>query len=114
MKVTLPVTKNGEARDVPLSPGAVRLLDRLRGLERPFPASAAVISTLFRRARDSAGLEGFTFHDARHSAATRIGATVGQRGRLSFPEFVKVFGWRDPKYALVYVNPSAADLAAKM
>jgi len=112
--VTLAETKNGDARDVPLSAKSVLLLSRMRGLESPFPASADTISTLFRRARSVAGLSGLTFHDSRHSAATRIGATVGQPGRLSFPEFVKVFGWRDPKFAMVYVNPSAADLAGKM
>ena len=71
-------------------------------------------TTTFRKARDRAGLAGFTFHDARHTAATRIGATVGQPGRLTFPEFCKVFGWRDPKHALIYVNPTAATLAEKM
>lgn len=51
---------------------------------------------------------------ARHTEATRIGRTVGQPGRLSFPEFCKVFGWRDPKHALIYVNPTAAELAQKL
>ena len=50
-----------------------------------------------------------------NSEAVRISrATVGQLGRLSFPEFCKCFGWRDPKYALVYCNPSAASLSAKL
>ena len=69
---------------------------------------------MFRRVRDKLGLSGFTFHDTRHTAATWIGATVGQPGKLSFPEFIKVFGWRDPKNALIYVNPTAASLAEKM
>lgn len=46
--------------------------------------------------------------------AENRGATVGQAGRLSFPEFCKVFGWKDPKYALVYCNPSAESLAGKL
>jgi len=114
--VRLPETKNDDARDVPLSRSARRLIERMRGLddEWVFPVSDQTRDTLFREARDRADLAGFTFHDARHTAATRIGSTVGQPGKLSFPEFVKVFGWRDPKHALIYVNPRAEDLAKKM
>lgn len=114
--VRLPDTKNGTARDVPLSARALRIMQRLRGLDtvRIVPIASGTLDAFFRRARERAGLEGFTFHDSRHTAATRIGRTVGQAGKLTFPEFCKVFGWRDPKYALVYVNPTAADLAAKL
>lgn len=114
--VELPDTKNGTSRDVPMPPKAMRLLERLRGLDddHPLPLGSRVLDETFRRARKAAGLEGFRFHDARHTAATRIGATVGQPGRVSFPEFCLIFGWRDPKYALVYVNPSAATLAQKL
>lgn len=114
--VELLATKNDDARNVPLSRAARRQLAALRGLDdaRPFPVDASTRDTLFRKAREKAGLSGFTFHDTRHTAATRIGATVGQPGKLTFPEFCKVFGWRDPKHALIYVNPSAAALADKM
>lgn len=114
--VSLPDTKNDEARDVPISAKTRRLFDRLRGVdeEQVVLVSANTRDTLFRRARDQAGLEGFRFHDARHTAATRVGRTVGQPGKLSFPEFCKVFGWRDPKHALIYVNPTAAQLADKL
>ncbi len=114
--VTLPDTKNGTARNVPMSRKAIRLIDRLRGLdeEKLLPLAGQTLDALFRKAREKAGLSGFTFHDTRHTAATRIGATVGQPGKLSFPEFCAVFGWRDPKYALVYVNPTPADLSDKL
>jgi len=114
--VTLIETKNGDARDVPLSRKTVKLFERMRGINdvTVFMLGTGTREALFRMARDRAGLSGFTFHDARHTAATRIGATVGQPGRLTFPEFCKAFGWRDPKHALIYVNPSAASLADKM
>lgn len=114
--VRLPDTKNGTARDVPLSARALRIIDSLRGLDtqRIVPIASGTLDAFFRRARERAGLQGFTFHDSRHTAATRIGRSVGQAGKLSFPEFCKVFGWRDPKYALVYVNPKATDLALKL
>ncbi len=88
----------------------------LHGLdeERPLPVTVQVLDATFRRARDGAGLSGFTFHASRHTAATWIGATVGQPGRLSFPEFVRVFGWRDPRNAMVYVNTRAEALARKI
>lgn len=112
--VELPVTKNGQARDVPLSKQAQRLFNCLRNLDKPIQVTSSQRDSLFRQARIRAKLGHFTFHDGRHTAATRIGKTVGQKGRLSFPEFCKVFGWIDPKMALVYVNPSAASLALKM
>lgn len=114
--VTLTNTKNGDARDVPFSRKTQRLLEALRPLdrERVVKVNSASVDALFRRARQQAGLDGFRFHDSRHTAATRIGRTVGQPGKLSFPEFCKVFGWRDPKHALIYVNPTAAELAQKL
>jgi len=115
-KAVLPDTKNGWGRDVPLSRKTERLIGKLRSIDeaRVFMMAPGTRDTLFRRARNEAGLRGFTFHDARHTAATWIGSTVGQPGRLSFPEFVKVFGWRDPKNALIYVNPTAESLADKL
>lgn len=114
--VTLPDTKNGNARDVPLPYKARRLIAPLRELDADLivPVRVEVLDVLFRRARQQAGLDGFRFHDARHTAATRIGRTVGQPGRISFPEFCRLMGWRDPKHALIYVNTSAGDLAMRM
>jgi integrase len=114
--VLLAETKNGTAREVPLSAKAARLIERARGLDADLvlPLTAQTLDALFRRARDAAGVEGVRWHDTRHTAATRIGSTIGQPGRLSFPEFVKMFGWSDPKNAMIYVNPSAESLAAKL
>jgi integrase len=114
--VTLPETKNGTRRDVPLSRPARRLVQRMRGADPDyvFPVSDGSRDAIFRAARERAGLGGFHFHDARHCFATRIGATVGQPGRLSFPEFCKVMGWKDPRMALTYTNPRAEDLAQKL
>jgi integrase len=114
--VTLAETKNGSSRDVPLSIKARRLFKHLAGIddELVVPISSASLDVLFRKARADAGLSGFTFHTTRHTSATWIGRTVGQPGRLSFVEFCATFGWRDPKNAFIYVNPSAADLSSKI
>lgn len=111
--VELSDTKNGTARQVPLSSKAQRLVQLCRGQEKPLPITAGTLDALFRQARDKTGFD-FRFHDARHTAATRIGRTVGQAGRLSFPEFCVMMGWRDPKHALIYVNPTGAELAKKL
>jgi integrase len=110
--VTLEKTKNGDSRDVPLSKRAVELLERMKGLDkaRVFTIEPGTRDALFRSAKTRAGLAAVNFHDARHTAATRI----GKAGKLSLLEFTSMFGWRDPRMAMVYFNPTASDLASKL
>lgn len=110
--VSLEETKNGEHRDVPLSKRAVSLLERLKGLDATtvFTVSAASRDALFRYARNRSGLHEVNFHDTRHTAATRI----GRAGRLTLLEMTNMFGWKDPRMAALYFNPSAGDLASKL
>ena len=110
--IHLPDTKSGKSRDVPLSSMAKAVVERMRGYhaESMFHITAASIDTHFRNARDRAGLSGFTWHDTRHTAATRI----GRSGVWSVIELCKAFGWNDPKMAMIYVNPTGDDLAAKL
>jgi len=102
----LPVTKT-TPRDVPLSKKALRIIARMRGFDDDlvFGLKSQTLDALFRRARDKAGLSGFVFHDSRHTAATNIAKKV------DVLTLCKIFGWSDPKQALVYYNPKAADLA---
>jgi integrase len=111
--IELETTKNGDSREVPLSGKAARLLLCLKEIDedRPLPITSQSVDAIFRKARDKAELAGFTFHATRHTAATWIGSSVGRPGRLSFPQFCAMFGWRDPKNAMIYVNPRAQDLA---
>jgi integrase len=110
--VHLPDTKTDKARDVPLSKVGKRLLDRMRGFDtvQVFGLSSQTRDALFRKYRDRAGIEGLTWHDLRHSAATRL----GKAGNLSVIELCKIFGWADPKQAMTYFNPTVQDLAAKL
>lgn len=105
-------TKSGKSRDVPMSPTARKLVAKMRGYHPSslFDLSAASIDTHYRNAKDRAGLDGFTFHDARHTAATRI----GRSGKLQLMEMCKMFGWSDPKMAMIYFNPTGDDLADKL
>lgn len=107
--VMLPETKNGEARAVPLSLVARRLIKRMHGFDEVlvFGLNAKSLDTMFRKARTKAKLAGFTFHDSRHTAATRIGRIPG----IDVLMLCKIFGWKDTKQALTYYNPTAADMA---
>lgn len=66
------------------------------------------LDVLFRRARDQAGMSGFVFHDSRHTAATWLAQ------RLHVLDLCKMFGWANPKQAMAYYNPSAAEIAQRI
>lgn len=108
--VHLPITKNGSYRDVPLSPVAVRIIQRMKGWDKElvFGLTSQTLDAMFRRYRQRAGLAGFTFHDARHTAATRIAQ------KLHVLELCKVFGWRRMDQALTYFNAAPEELAKKL
>jgi integrase len=104
--------ERGVSRDVPMSSVARKLIERMRGWddELVFGLSAQTLDALFRKARKRAGYTDFTFHDSRHTAATRIALS----GKWNVLELCKAFGWSNPKMAMVYFNPTAEDLAAKL
>lgn len=103
-------SKTGKGRLVPLSPVGVKLVEIMRGWDDVslFGLKSQTLDALFRRARDRAGLLGFTFNDARHTAATRVAQV------LHVLDLCKVFGWSDPKRAMTYYNPTAKDLAKRL
>jgi len=105
----LPVTKT-TPREVPLTPKARRLIDKLCGLDRArvFGLTPQTLDALFRRARQRAGLHGIVFHDTRHTAATWLAP------KLHVLDLCRMFGWANPKQAMVYYNPSAADIARRI
>lgn len=105
----LPLTKNGEARDVPLSRRAVELIELAAGEVTAFGVTAASADALFRKYRPAA-LAAITFHASRHTAATRLGAS----GKLTPFELCRMFGWTDMKQALIYFNATASEIAAKL
>lgn len=72
----LQMTKNGRARDVPLSFEAVLLLEALPQISPGFGLTPRQIDALWRKVRDKAAVEGLRFHDSRAFALTRISATI--------------------------------------
>lgn len=123
----LPDTKNGSARDVPLSPKATDILKGLpREGERPFDVRADAITRAFIRARDRARKEyeaacresktkpdgsflvDLRFHDLRHEATSRLAEI--------FPlhELTRITGHKDPRMLMRYYHPKAMELAKKL
>lgn len=87
----LPMTKNGEARTVPLTQKAIRIL---RLLSIPKKMNGNIFNTTeqgfemaWRRTLVRSGLKNFRFHDLRHEAVSRF----FERG-LSVPEVALISG----------------------
>lgn len=108
--VHLERTKNGDERDVPLSKEAVRLLRLLVPHEgRMFQLRSGSLDTLFRKARDKAGLHDLHFHDTRREATTRLSK------KLQPFELAAMTGHRDLKILLrTYYSPEPMEAARKL
>lgn len=107
----LPLTKNGGARDVPLSTRAIELLDLLPAVEEGEPlfnVSDASRDALFRKGRDRSGVKNLTFHDTRHEAITRLAK------KLQPLALARMTGHTDLNELMTYYNESAADIAAQL
>jgi integrase len=95
-------TKNGEAREVPLS---LRAIEAWGG---GIALSAGSISGLFARLCEDAGIEGLTFHDLRATAITRLAR------KLDALQLAKMIGHKNPKMLMVYYREATADIAARL
>lgn len=92
-------TKNGTAREVPLSSRAIEAWSE--GID----LSAGSISTMFARLCRDIGIKGLTFHDLRATAITRLAR------KLDALQLAKMIGHKNPKMLMVYYRESAADIA---
>ena len=68
--------KSGKARHVPLNAESIAVLKRWRGQRKPKPAdrlfAVASIATSWAGLMNSAGIDGFRFHDCRHTFASKL------------------------------------------
>ena len=101
----LKMTKNGFSRNVALSPRAVEIWAMV---PNGFGITTATLDTMFRAARQRAGVEGLTFHDTRHEAITRLAS------KLNVLELARMVGHHDIKQLQTYYNASAEDIAKKL
>ncbi|MFT4242563.1 MAG: site-specific integrase [Acidovorax sp.] len=130
----LPATKNGSARDVPLSSAAVSVLQALmdaqdadaEGSGRVFDIRNDAVTRAFERAvkrarqryieecseakqrADGKFLTDLRFHDLRHEATSRLASI--------FPlhELTKITGHKDPRMLMRYYHPRAEELAKRL
>jgi len=130
----LPATKNGSARDVPLSTKAIAVLEAICDVSRVkegrqgsvFEMRADAVTRAFERAvararnrykveckaRGVLPQDGFLvdlrFHDLRHEATSRLASI--------FPlhDLAKITGHKDPRMLMRYYHPRAEDLATKL
>lgn len=107
----LPITKNGECRDVPLSSAAK---DVLRSLPRRidgavFPIHLEALKGLWKRALKRAEIEDLHFHDLRHEAASRL----FEQG-LNVMEVAAIIGHKDLRMLKRYTHLNASKLASRL
>ena len=106
--VRLTETKNGTARDVPLSGEAVRLLHTLPDMDPVFGLTSRQLDVQWRRVRDKAGIEGLAFHDSRHAAITKLSQ------KLDVLALARAVGHRDIRMLQAYYNETAEDIAKRL
>ena len=107
--VHLPRTKNGDARDVPLSKRAVEILRVLPlGFGPVFQLDAAARDALWRKARAKTPHRDIHFHDSRAEAIWRLSK------KLDVLELARVIGHRDINSLLIYYRASASAMAQKL
>jgi len=107
--VSLPDTKNGTKRNVPLSKRAIELLKSIpTKTGRVFTVNQASAGVTFRRACDLAEVKNFNFHDFRHEGITRLAK------KLSVLELARMVGHKDLRSLQTYYNATATELASKL
>lgn len=117
--VRLVETKNGDARNVPLSTDAAQILGLLmpdegkKTGEPVFGLTSAILDALFRKYRDKAkvgcpALETVRFHDTRHEAVSRLAR------KLDVLDLARMIGHRDIRSLMIYYNEHASDIAARL
>lgn len=105
----LPMTKNGLARDVPLSKRAIELLKQLQPWGGTvFQLKTNVLDVEFRAARDACQIKDLHFHDSRREATSRLAEIFNPL------ELARITGHTDLKQLMTYYQKSAEELAKKI
>jgi integrase len=112
--LSIPFTKNGHARTIPLSSDALAILQvlnesRQSERERILPITENSAKMAWKRLVKRARLENLRFHDLRHEAVSKF----FERG-LNVPEVALISGHRDPRMLFRYTHPRAEEIAAKL
>jgi len=107
-------TKNGDARNVPLSKRAVQLLSilensaKIKADGKLFTVRSGSAVALFCKVRNRLGIENLHFHDTRHEATTQLAR------KLDVLDLARMTGHRDPRSLMVYYNATASEVASRL
>lgn len=103
--------KNGEARGVPLSTRALKILEGLpREGDHVFPVTREALHYVFKGAVKRAKISDFTWHDIRHEALSRL----GERGDMTIFELAAVSGHKTLQMLKRYMHLETQRLAEKI
>ena len=107
---TLPYTKNGSKRDVPLSQKAAKIIASLPAhKDNVFPTTDYAVRHAWDRLIKRAGIENLRFHDLRHEAVSRF-FEMG----LSVPEVALISGHKDYRMLARYTHMTAENICSKL
>jgi integrase len=109
--LSVPETKNGHPRIIPLTLTALEILDRWapqRG-GRVFQFSPRAVQMRWYRAMRRLEIEDLHFHDLRHEAISRF-----FEAGLTIPEVALISGHRDPRMLFRYTHLRAEDVGQKL
>lgn len=97
-------------RDVPLSDKAKKILADVYalGLDPVWGMRQTQKDAIFRKIRAQAGIDGLHFHDARHTAITRLSR------KLDVLALARIVGHQDLSMLRRYYNESAEELAKRL
>lgn len=102
-------TKNGTARDVPLSREAIRLLELLPAGDPLFGFhKGTTLSSNWYALKEKAVVVGLSFHDSRHEAVTRLSK------KLDVLALARMIGHKNIRELMTYYNETAEELAARL
>lgn len=106
--IHLPKTKNGDARNVPLTPQAKQMLSWINhDGDKLIPFDENAFKKSWLRVQKKAALDDLNFHDTRHEAISRFVKDLG----LPVETLAKVTGHKDIKTLVnTYYNPTIGEL----
>ena len=109
--LTIPKTKTGASRTIPLTPNAQRIITALPRSITGFllPISSNALMLAWERARQRGGIDDLRFHDLRHEAISRF-FEMG----LSIPEVALISGHKDYRMLARYTHLRAEDLVERL
>ncbi len=104
--LSIPLTKNGDERTIPLTKRALYILENT---QLPFPMSANAVRLAWDRLKKKGNIKDLHFHDLRHEAISRF----FEKG-LSIPEVALVSGHKDVRMLFRYTHLKAEDVLKKL